>query len=139
MALLRLPYFPPSFSQFSTQNYLLFSSSSSLSYTTTLSPLSLPIKTLKPTLFLSPLSSSSINSQSSITTPQLEKSNEIEEEDEASRTRLLAQNVPWTCTADEIRALFEKYGTVLDVEVGVQFFQCLFVHSHFCFVGFVFG
>ncbi|KAM7514545.1 hypothetical protein LguiA_004128 [Lonicera macranthoides] len=122
MALLRLPYFPPS-SQISAQN-LLFSSSSSLSYTTaTLSPLSLPIKTLKPTLFLSPVSSSSssIKSQSSITTPQLEKSNEIEEEeeDEASRTRLLAQNVPWTCTADEIRALFENYGTVLDVEFSM--------------------
>ncbi|KAM7518548.1 hypothetical protein LguiB_017510 [Lonicera macranthoides] len=122
MALLRLPYFPPS-SQISAQN-LLFSSSSSLSYTTaTLSPLPLPIKTLKPTLFLSPVSSSSssIKSQSSITTPQLEKSNEIEEEeeDEASRTRLLAQNVPWTCTADEIRALFENYGTVLDVEFSM--------------------
>ncbi|KAL3845769.1 hypothetical protein ACJIZ3_003172 [Penstemon smallii] len=31
-------------------------------------------------------------------------------------TRVLVQNVPWTCAADDIRPLFEKYGTVVDIE-----------------------
>ncbi|KAK1406732.1 hypothetical protein QVD17_38340 [Tagetes erecta] len=42
-----------------------------------------------------------------------------QQEDEASRTRVLAQNVPWTCTADDIRPLFEKYGTVVDIEISM--------------------
>lgn len=37
--------------------------------------------------------------------------------EEFSQTRLLAQNVPWDSTPEDIRSLFEKYGTVLDVEV----------------------
>jgi len=36
---------------------------------------------------------------------------------EFSTTRLLAQNVPWSSTTEDIRSLFEKYGKVLDVEV----------------------
>ena len=48
----------------------------------------------------------------------IEAEEEEEEEDEASRTRVCAQNVPWDCTADDIRPLFEKYGTVVGVEVG---------------------
>ena len=39
------------------------------------------------------------------------------ETEEISRTRLLAQNVPWTSTPEDIRSLFEKHGKVLDVEV----------------------
>ncbi|XP_058096948.1 RNA-binding protein CP33, chloroplastic isoform X2 [Magnolia sinica] len=39
-----------------------------------------------------------------------------EQESNPNRTRLIAQNVPWTSTSDDIRALFEKYGTVVDVE-----------------------
>ncbi|XP_022159726.1 31 kDa ribonucleoprotein, chloroplastic [Momordica charantia] len=39
--------------------------------------------------------------------------------DEFSRTRLLAQNVPWNSTPEDIRSLFEKYGTVLDVELSM--------------------
>ena len=37
--------------------------------------------------------------------------------EEFSRTRLFAQNVPWNSTPEDIRSLFEKYGTVVDVEV----------------------
>lgn len=37
--------------------------------------------------------------------------------EEFSRTRLLAQNVPWTSTPEDIRSLFERHGRVLDVEV----------------------
>lgn len=38
-------------------------------------------------------------------------------EEEISKTRLIAQNVPWTSTPEDIRSLFEKYGNVVDVEV----------------------
>ncbi|XP_008219352.1 PREDICTED: 28 kDa ribonucleoprotein, chloroplastic [Prunus mume] len=41
------------------------------------------------------------------------------EPEEFSDTRLLAQNVPWTCTPEDIRTLFEKYGTVVDVELAM--------------------
>ncbi|CAH1454151.1 unnamed protein product [Lactuca virosa] len=65
--------------------------------------------------------------QSAVEAPQVDTSTDTEQqleeeeevEDEGSRTRLLAQNVPWTCTADEIRPLFEKYGTVVDIEVSM--------------------
>ncbi|KAM7520806.1 hypothetical protein LguiB_019768 [Lonicera macranthoides] len=98
------------------------SSSSSVSRLSNLSPL---IKTQRPGLFLFNVSSSTQAQSTTIETPtpQLENSINLEqvqveeEEDESSRTRLIVQNVPFTCTADDIRPLFEKYGTVL----GVQF------------------
>ncbi|XP_047163511.1 30 kDa ribonucleoprotein, chloroplastic-like [Vigna umbellata] len=40
-------------------------------------------------------------------------------EEEFSRTRLLAQNVPWTSTPEDIRSLFEKHGKVLEVELSM--------------------
>ncbi|KAK3230955.1 hypothetical protein Dsin_002836 [Dipteronia sinensis] len=40
--------------------------------------------------------------------------------EELSKDRLIAQNVPWTSTTEVIRALFEKHGTVLDVEVSMH-------------------
>ncbi|XP_065854785.1 28 kDa ribonucleoprotein, chloroplastic [Euphorbia lathyris] len=52
--------------------------------------------------------------------PQLRTNTEKGKEGEFSRTRLLAQNVPWTCTTDDIRALFQKFGTVLDVELSMH-------------------
>lgn len=39
------------------------------------------------------------------------------EKEERQKDRLVAQNVPWDCTLDDIRALFEKHGTVVDIEV----------------------
>ncbi|KAG6608265.1 RNA-binding protein CP33, chloroplastic, partial [Cucurbita argyrosperma subsp. sororia] len=39
--------------------------------------------------------------------------------EEFSRTRLLAQNVPWNSTPEDIRSLFEKFGTVMDVELSM--------------------
>ncbi|KAF7816994.1 28 kDa ribonucleoprotein, chloroplastic [Senna tora] len=42
-----------------------------------------------------------------------------QETEEFSRTRLLAQNVPWTSTPEDIRSLFETYGKVLDVELSM--------------------
>lgn len=38
---------------------------------------------------------------------------------EFSRDRLIAQNIPWSSTAEDIRSLFEKHGTVLDVELSM--------------------
>ena len=54
-----------------------------------------------------------------------------EKEEEFSKTRLFASNVPWNCTAEDIRALFQKFGTVVDVEVGISvswiYFICCFL------------
>lgn len=48
------------------------------------------------------------------------------ESSEASRTRLIAQNIPWNSTSDDIKALFAKHGAVLDIEVRISlFFICL--------------
>ena len=41
--------------------------------------------------------------------------------EEFTRNRLIAQNVPWNCTTEDVRALFEKHGTVIDVEVFYSF------------------
>ncbi|XP_042438325.1 29 kDa ribonucleoprotein B, chloroplastic-like isoform X2 [Zingiber officinale] len=41
------------------------------------------------------------------------------ETSEASRTRLIAQNIPWASTDDDIKALFAKHGTVLDIELSM--------------------
>ncbi|KAL5777280.1 hypothetical protein ACOSP7_010206 [Xanthoceras sorbifolium] len=43
-----------------------------------------------------------------------------EQNEEFSKDRLIAQNVPWASTAEDIRALFEKHGTVLDVELSMH-------------------
>ncbi|XP_028052117.1 multiple RNA-binding domain-containing protein 1 isoform X1 [Camellia sinensis] len=153
MAFARLLCFPLT-SQFSTQQQLLFFSqttplssyppkppqfsptlfphlsSLSLSYSSSLSPLShtLSIKTHKPNNFLF-IASSSTQPQATIDTPEVEEDSEVgveqqvaeeEEFDEASQTRVLAQNVPWASTADDIRALFEKFGTVVDVELSMH-------------------
>ncbi|XP_021865086.1 RNA-binding protein CP29B, chloroplastic [Spinacia oleracea] len=42
------------------------------------------------------------------------------EKEEICPTRLLATNIPWTATADDIRALFQNYGTVVDVELSMH-------------------
>lgn len=49
------------------------------------------------------------------------ESEELESE-EVFKDRLYAQNVPWNYTPEDIRALFEKYGTVVDVEVSFPHF-----------------
>lgn len=43
-----------------------------------------------------------------------------QETEEFSRDRLIAQNVPWSCTVEDVRTLFEKHGTVLDVELSMH-------------------
>ncbi|WOG98879.1 hypothetical protein DCAR_0418225 [Daucus carota subsp. sativus] len=104
--------FPPHKILFYTTNFISLPSSlslNSLSYITPNAPL---FKTQKaPPLFLA---------QAAVETPvAIEAEEEEEEEDEESRTRVCAQNVPWDCTADDIRPLFEKYGTVVGVELSM--------------------
>lgn len=53
------------------------------------------------------------------------------------RRRLYVQNIPWTCTVEDIRALFEKHGTVIDVEVFSLAFLSAFEMfcGAFCLLG----
>ncbi|KAG5034519.1 hypothetical protein JHK87_009429 [Glycine soja] len=50
---------------------------------------------------------------------QTQQADPVVAEEEFSRTRLLAQNVPWTSTPEDIRSLFEKHGKVLQVELSM--------------------
>lgn len=129
MALFRLLSFP-SISHYSTQKCFFYPTNSPSFPPSIFLATSNSFSPLHNTLVFRPQISShsilraasSVQAQAAIETPELEISDsgieeEVEEEDEASRTRLLAQNVPWSCTASDIRPLFEKYGTVVDVEV----------------------
>ncbi|KAF0906340.1 hypothetical protein E2562_009702 [Oryza meyeriana var. granulata] len=48
-----------------------------------------------------------------------EPATEAVEEPEGPRMRLIAHNIPWDCTADDMRALFGKHGSVVDVELSM--------------------
>ena len=81
----------------------------------------LSLITTKQTLNLTPTHSS---------TSEQQTEEPLVSEEEFSRTRLLAQNVPWTSTPEDIRTLFEKHGKVLEVEVSfffLLFFSVLFI------------
>ncbi|XP_017695858.2 28 kDa ribonucleoprotein, chloroplastic isoform X2 [Phoenix dactylifera] len=65
----------------------------------------------RPFSFIATLSTSSATA-----TAAAEESAEISRE---ARKRLIAQNIPWTCTAEDIRNIFEKHGTVTDVELSM--------------------
>ncbi|XP_057974689.1 RNA-binding protein CP33, chloroplastic isoform X2 [Malania oleifera] len=69
----------------------------------------------------SPVPSSSSSASSAVTVENHEALNPVveSEPEEISRTRLCAANIPWTSTPEDIRALFEKHGTVLDVELSM--------------------
>lgn len=127
MALLRLQSSSlSSISQLSTQqiffypcspiNFITFPSSLSFNSLSFILPNAPLFKTHKsPSLFLA---------QAAVETPISDavieaEDEEEDEEDEESRTRLCAQNVPWSCSASDIRPLFEKYGTVIDVELSM--------------------
>ncbi|KAK9080826.1 hypothetical protein SSX86_000584 [Deinandra increscens subsp. villosa] len=128
MALLRFVCFPSS-SIFSNQHLLNPNSSSSSSSSSSSLQQSLSLSVSLPNRFIKPQKRPNFlvfQTQSAIETPQidnstdtLQQSEEGGQDDEGSRTRLLAQNVPWTCTADDIRPLFEKYGSVVDIEISM--------------------
>ncbi|CAN8308068.1 unnamed protein product [Cochlearia groenlandica] len=63
--------------------------------------------TQDPTIIESSPSSSSSSSSSSTV-------------DEISKTRLIAQNVPWTATPEDIRSLFQQFGNVVDIEMSMH-------------------
>lgn len=125
MALLRLLCFPSTASLSTEQSLSLLRKSpqsattlfpSSLSHHTfSFSPLSCTssTKSRRPTSLFTVHSSSSPSATATVETPEPEQV--IGEE--LSQTRLIAQNIPWTSTSEDIRALFEKHGTVLDVEL----------------------
>ncbi|KAI7737041.1 hypothetical protein M8C21_029292 [Ambrosia artemisiifolia] len=121
MALLRFVCLPSSSSSiFSNQQFFIPinpNNPSSLS-------VSLPNRLIRPQRHNNNNNILLFQTQSAIQSPQLNdilisSEQQDEEEDEGSRTRLLAQNVPWTCTADDIRPLFQKYGTVVDIEISM--------------------
>ncbi|KAF5204748.1 28 kDa ribonucleoprotein [Thalictrum thalictroides] len=41
------------------------------------------------------------------------------ETEQEPKTRLIAQNIPWSATVEDIQNLFKKYGNVLDVEMSM--------------------
>ncbi|OMO96466.1 hypothetical protein CCACVL1_04944 [Corchorus capsularis] len=118
MALLRLPHQSSLFSlQHKPQNQSNFHSFKNVSSTCFLPPFSVPTNGTFP-LKAKRYSNSFILHVSAATQDPAVK--EQEEQEEFSKTRLLAQNVPWTCTAEDIRSLFEKHGTVVDVELSMH-------------------
>ncbi|XP_020589324.1 31 kDa ribonucleoprotein, chloroplastic [Phalaenopsis equestris] len=64
-----------------------------------------------------PLASSPVGSSAALVSEQ--EAEESEDRPAAPRRRLIAQNIPWTCTAEEIKSLFERHGTVVDVELSM--------------------
>ncbi|XP_051118144.1 RNA-binding protein CP31B, chloroplastic [Andrographis paniculata] len=107
MAAFRLVYLPPAASRIARAHHLLLPSSplsnpSILSFSSgkrQRSNLQLVLATAQP------------QAQASIESPS--------EEDESSNARVLVQNVPWTSTVDDLRPLFEKYGTVVEIEFSM--------------------
>ncbi|KAK7351202.1 hypothetical protein VNO77_10482 [Canavalia gladiata] len=125
MALLRLLCFT-STTQLPTQHSSQFTSFSSLHnkpYTQSQS-----INITNPTSLHHPLCLSLTHTQTLVRTKQTsfrlactsQQQTQETETEEFSRTRLLAQNVPWTSTPEDIRSLFEKHGKVLEVELSMH-------------------
>nr|XP_043606173.1 RNA-binding protein 28 [Erigeron canadensis] len=123
MALLRFVCFPSSTAFFSSSSnqqnphHFLFQHNNN--------SISIPSSTcsLQPNRFFikssPPPPNFQIHSSAATTQADNSTSQQQQQEEEFSKTRLLAQNVNWTCTADDIRPLFEKYGTVVDIEVSM--------------------
>jgi RNA recognition motif-containing protein len=53
------------------------------------------------------------------------------ENEQKPKDRLIAQNIPWDAKEDDIKSLFGKHGTVVDVEVLVvdQFWEVLLLEK----------
>ncbi|XVE95246.1 hypothetical protein REPUB_Repub02eG0079700 [Reevesia pubescens] len=119
MALLRFPYQSSIFSlQHKPQTQSNFNSIKNVSSTCFLHPLSpltntLLLKAKRFNNFILHFSTTAQN-------PVLKVEEQEEEEEKFSKTRLIAQNVPWHCTIEDIRSLFEKHGTVIDVELSMH-------------------
>ncbi|KAI3460056.1 hypothetical protein Pfo_016719 [Paulownia fortunei] len=112
MAAFRLVYFPLATSHFS-HNHLFFPS---LPPNPCLLSLTTKPQRSNHQLFLVQ-AHAQVQAQPTIQAESAEE-NDVEE-DGVSKTRVLVQNVPWTCTVDDLRPLFEKYGTVVDIEFSM--------------------
>ncbi|KAM3242205.1 hypothetical protein ACQJBY_054721 [Aegilops geniculata] len=53
-------------------------------------------------------------------TPAETQADAEDEQPVGPKTRLIAMNIPWNFTPDDIRVLFEKQGTVVDVELSMH-------------------
>ncbi|XWS23935.1 hypothetical protein CRYUN_Cryun28dG0058300 [Craigia yunnanensis] len=119
MALLRLPHQSSLFSlQHKPHTHSNFYSIKNVSSTCFLPPFpltnTLSLKTKRFSSFILHFSSTTQD-------PALKVKKQPEEEEEVfSKTRLIAQNVPWNCTTEDIRSLFEKHGRVVDVELSMH-------------------
>ncbi|XXG61148.1 hypothetical protein AAC387_Pa04g2874 [Persea americana] len=86
-------------------------------------PLSLSFSPLTRTRTRNPNNNSTLFFPVSLATQQqlqtLSSDSQQQQEPIPDRTRLIAQNIPWTCSAQDIRSLFEKHGTVTDVELSM--------------------
>ncbi|PIA52009.1 hypothetical protein AQUCO_01000116v1 [Aquilegia coerulea] len=62
-----------------------------------------------------------LNSATEQQTPSITKTIEtpLAETEQEPKTRLIAQNIPWSATVEDIQNLFAKYGNVLDVEMSM--------------------
>ncbi|XP_050214575.1 28 kDa ribonucleoprotein, chloroplastic [Mercurialis annua] len=78
-------------------------------------PIVLPIRTS----FTVKLSSSTTQDPLLELQSNTQNEKEEEEEEEFSTTRVLAANVPWSSTPEDIRALFHPFGTVVDIELSM--------------------
>lgn len=72
--------------------------------------------TLHRRFFSASLPFSCTGSLSSVLSVDVERT----EEGGGSRTRLIAQNIPWSYSGDDVRRIFQKHGVVDDVEVGIR-------------------
>ncbi|KAL0322877.1 UNVERIFIED_CONTAM: ribonucleoprotein, chloroplastic [Sesamum angustifolium] len=112
MAAFRLVYLPPAAAQFSHNHLFLPSAPPNPCL------LCLTTKHRRSNLQLF-LAQVQVQAQPTIKSDTANENVVEEEEEEVSKTRLLVQNVPWTCTVDDIRPLFENYGTVVDIEFSM--------------------
>ncbi|XP_010455318.1 PREDICTED: RNA-binding protein CP33, chloroplastic [Camelina sativa] len=107
-------------SKVSLSNYSLAWSSSSSS-SSSLCRSSVQAKSRNLTSYFSATTQDPILESSSSSSPADNISAATEEiVDEISKTRLIAQNVPWAATPEDIRSLFEKYGSVVDIEMSMH-------------------
>lgn len=123
-----LLHFPPSTAHFSNTHLFLPSPPPNPCL------LSLSTKTQRPNLQLFVVrASAQVEAQPIVQSESAEEN--VVEDDGSSGARVLVQNVPWTCTADDLRPMLEKFGTVVDIEVGFLFLppNCSSYGYHFQF------
>ncbi|KAL5705118.1 hypothetical protein ACHQM5_023733 [Ranunculus cassubicifolius] len=107
---IHLPWFPSKFSTDTNHQSLSLHTPSQPSFSCPIPPIShftsISYTRKKPNLLIVQVSSATEQQSPPSISPE-------------PRTRLIAQNIPWSSTADDIRTLFEKHGNVMDVELSM--------------------